>query len=95
MPRHKAFFILELTLVSKMTNVIFRISAEKKFPRLTYIKGPAHFGINFEDRILSLLENSDGRYLFELFARETNLEKKHTVKLSEVRTLRGCWKHLI
>ena len=34
---------------------------------------------NFSDSILSFLENSDGRYVFKHFVRETNLDKKHSV----------------
>ena len=34
---------------------------------------------NFSDSILSFLENSDGRHVFKYFARETNLDKKHSV----------------
>ena len=33
----------------------------------------------FSDSILSFLENSDGRYVFKHFSRETNLGKKHSV----------------
>ena len=47
----------------------------------------------FRDSILFLLVHSFGRYIFELFVRETNLKKKHSVTLHHqaISLLHSLW----